>query len=82
MQTEALKKISIWRNCALAVSALGIFLAYRGFSVRNDIVMGIAGAVLMIISIIIAGTINRGLQNGRRNVQRILDAAEKQKEQS
>lgn len=77
-QSEALKRLSAWRAWAFAFSAVGIFLAYLGFSRTGNIVLGLFGTLIMILGIAAAGVINQGIRNGSRNVNRILDAAQKE----
>ena len=32
MQTQALRKIALWKNCAIAVSTIGMALLYAGIA--------------------------------------------------
>ena len=74
MQMKALKTIGMWRTTALAVSASGVLLGYAGFSGMVAKYYGWIGVVLAVIGLIIAMIIHRGIENGRRNVQKILNA--------
>ena len=73
-QINALKKISRWRTIAIAVSTIGVALAYAGIAgTDQNLFFGIFGIILAIVSIGCAVFINLGLKNGRRNVEKILN---------
>lgn len=77
MQIAALKKIRLWRTIAIAFSTLGVALTYAGMAgADRNIVCGILGVSLIVISIVCAVVLNLGLKNGRRNVEKILNALE------
>lgn len=75
MQMEALRKIHRWRTIALAVSAVGVALVYGGFAgTAENLFLGICGIAFMAAGMACAIILNLGLKNGRRNVEKILDA--------
>lgn len=75
LQLKALKKINIWKLAAIAFSTIGVALAYAGFagSSRN-IFLGILGIILTLVCLMAALLLNHGLRNGRKNVEKILNA--------
>ena len=76
MQSKALKTIARWRAIAMLAASLGVLLAYLGFTASPlNLFCGIAGIVLILLGAFAAVTFNVGIHNGRRNVERILDAA-------
>lgn len=78
MQIKALKKISMWRTMAIAVSTIGVALAYAGLAGDNqNIILGILGIILVALSVICAVILNVGLKNGRRNVEKMLYVLDK-----
>ena len=78
MQTKALRRINLWKNIAIAISALGVGLLYAGLSgMDRNLFFIIPGITIMVIGVISALVLNLGLKNGRRNVQAILNAISK-----
>lgn len=78
MQLKALKRINKWKLYAIAFSTIGVALTYAGMAGENNhLCLGICGIILIIVGIIAAFTLNLGLRNGRRNVEKILNAVEK-----
>ena len=78
MQLKALKKINRWKLYAMAFSAIGVALTYAGTAGESShLGLGICGIILIIVGIIAALILNLGLRNGRRNVEKILDAVGK-----
>lgn len=74
MQTQALKKIRVWKMIAIAISTIGVALAYAGMAGQNQsIFLGILGIIVIIVSIGCAILFNLGLKNGRRNVEKMLE---------
>lgn len=77
MQLAALKTISRWKTLSLAISAVGVAITYASFAgTESKLFLGIFGILVIIIGIICALILNLGLKNGRRNVEKILDAIE------
>ena len=76
-QTAALKKISRWKMIAMAVSTLGVALAYAGFagSIQSP-PLGVLGVAVTVIAAGAALIFNLGLKNGRRNVTKMLKILE------
>ena len=67
-QTAALKKISRWKMIAMAVSTLGVALAYAGFAgFIQSPPLGVLGVAVTVIAAGAALIFNLGLKNGRRN---------------
>lgn len=78
MQLEALKKINKWKLYAIAFSAIGVALTYAGMAGDSrHLFLGIPGIIFIIAGTAAAFLLNLGLRNGRRNVERILNAVEK-----
>ena len=76
-QTAALKKISRWKMIAMAVSTLGVALAYAGFAgLIQTPLLGVLGVAVTVISAAAALIFNLGLKNGRRNVKKMLQILE------
>lgn len=77
MQIAALKKIRVWRTIAIALSTLGVAVVYANMAGESgNLICGILGISLIVISIVCAAVLNLGLKNGRRNVEKILDILE------
>lgn len=79
-QSEALKTISRWRSIAFTAAAVGAALIYGGV-VRPDmrIVLVAVGAVVVALGLAAAVLCDMGIRNGRKNVEKILNAAERTK---
>ena len=80
-QSEALERIGRWRTYSMVLSAIGVVVAYMGFtgSAKYHIAIGAAGAAVILIGMAFAIICNLGIRTGRENVERILNAAEKKK---
>lgn len=79
LQMKALKKISRWKTNALAVSAVGVALAYAGFAGEKvGLFFGIPGVILILLGASGAVVFHLGLKNGRRNVEKILNLLDKE----
>ena len=75
MQIHSLHRIGVWRTIAIAFSTLGVAITYAGLAGRNQsIFLGILGIILIIVSVCFAIVFNLGIKNGKRNVEKILDA--------
>ena len=73
MQLKALKTIRVWKMIAIAISTLGVAMAYAGIAgTRGNIFFDIFGVVLMVLGLAGALILNLGLKNGRKNVDKIL----------
>ena len=73
MQTQALRKIALWKNCAIAVSTIGMALLYAGIAgAVNRSLFCILGIIIMAVGLFCGLIINLGLKNGRRNVEKML----------
>lgn len=78
MQIRALEKINKWKVGALALSTIGVALTYAGLAGESrHLFLGILGIIFIITGIGAAFFLITGLRNGRRNVEKILDAMEK-----
>lgn len=76
-QSQALKSISRWRSAAFIIAAVGAVLIYGGVvreSLRTPLIA--AGAVITALGLAAAILCDMGIRNGRKNVEKILDAAE------
>ena len=77
-QSEALKRISRWRTYSMVLSAIGVAVAYMGFTGSNyPVAVGAAGVLLILAGLVLAVICNLAIRAGRDNVEKILDAAEK-----
>lgn len=77
-QSEALERIGRWRTYAMVLSAIGVAVAYMGFTGnQHRIAIGVTGIVLIVIGVAFAVICNLGIRTGRDNVEKILNAAEK-----
>lgn len=77
-QSEALKRISVWRTCFMVLSAVGVAIAYMGFTGSGHrMFVGIAGIALIFVGLIPAIICNMAIRAGRENVEKILNAVEK-----
>lgn len=75
LQLKALKKINIWKLAAIAFSTIGVALTYAAFAGNSrNIFLGILGIILTVVSLMAALLLNHGLRNGRKNVEKILNA--------
>ncbi len=78
-QSEALERISKWRTYAMVVSAIGVAVAYMGFTGNfYPVLVGAAGVALILAGVAFAVICNLGIRAGRDNVEKMLNAAEKQ----
>ena len=78
MQLSALKRINQWKTFALALSAVGVALTYASMAgVDKNWALGFPGIAAILIGAAGAVVLNLGLKNGRRNVEKMLDAIEK-----
>ncbi|MBQ6636515.1 MAG: hypothetical protein IJH81_09185 [Lachnospiraceae bacterium] len=79
-QSEALRSISRWRSISFIFAAVGAALIYGGVvrtAMRTPLIA--AGAVITAFGLAAAVVCDMGIRNGRKNVEKILDAAEKMK---
>lgn len=79
MQSMALKRIALWRTVSITLSALGIAAAW--FALGNEprhTVTGITSIILALFFMFASAVCHIGIQNGTKNVQKILEAAEKE----
>ena len=81
MQTAALRRIASWRTIAVVISGIGVVIAWFGIYKSNGVYIT-AGVLLAVAAMFIAMTLHRGITNGRRNVERILDAVEREKKKA
>ena len=77
-QSEALERISRWRPYSMVLSAIGVVVAYMGFTgnAQHRIAIGVTGVIVLLIGVAFAVVCNLGIRTGRENVERILNAAE------
>ncbi len=77
-QSEMLARIGKWRTYAMILSAVGVAVAYMGFTgTFHPTAVGVTGVVIIIAGLAFALFCNFGIRTGRENVERILTAAEK-----
>lgn len=78
-QKNALKQLTRWMKYAMIFSSCAMVLTWWGLTGAGvQLALGIAGVVLTIVGILCAALIGLGVRNGRRNVERILQAAQTQ----
>ena len=76
-QSEALKMIGRWRTIGFVVAAVGAVLLYNGLTgVGRSIPLIVLGTVVVAVGMAAAILCDMGIRNGRRNVEKILDAAQ------
>lgn len=81
LQIKALKRISTWRNLAIAISTIGVALLYAGYAGSSTgHFIGISGIIMILFGVLGAIVFNLGLKNGRRNVEKILNILDKGKQ--
>ena len=77
MQMTALEKINAWKKLAIFVSAVGVAIAYTGLSGTPSVLFpGILGICLTAAGFFSAAILNLGLKNGRRNVEKMINAVD------
>ena len=78
MQTKMIGNLAKWARNAMALSTIGIVLAWWGLSGSGArFAAGIAGMVLTVFSVAAAVIVNLAVRNGRKNVEKLLSAAGK-----
>lgn len=78
MQIKMLKNLSNWSRNTMALSSIGVVMAYYGLSQSGiKFAFGIFGVVFAVICVIACLIINLGIRNGRRNVNHILELINK-----
>ena len=79
-QSEMLERIGRWRTYSLVLSAIGVAVAYMGFTGSfHPVAVGVSGIVIIAAGIGFSVFCNFGIRTGRENVERILRAAENSK---
>lgn len=80
MQTKMIKNLMKWFRFLLGLSATGIVLMWWGIdNGRVHIIAEISGILFIIICLASACIIAKGVRNGRKNIAKILLAAESHK---
>ncbi len=74
MQTEALMRLGVWQRLALS-PAIGALLAYTGIVTSPDLLRGVSGIAIALLSGGAALLIHTGRKKGKKNVGAILKAA-------
>ena len=76
-QSQALKMISRWRTIGFVAAAVGAVLLYSGLTgAGRNIPLIALGTVIVAAGMAAAILCDMGIRNGRRNVEKILDAAQ------
>ena len=76
-QSQALKMIGRWRTIGFVAAAVGAVLLYNGLTGADRSIPLIAlGTVIVAVGMAAAILCDMGIRNGRRNVEKILDAAQ------
>ena len=77
LQSQALKMIGRWRTIGFVAAAVGAVLLYNGLTgAGRNVPLTAFGTVVAAIGIAAAVLCDMGIRNGRRNVEKILDAAQ------
>lgn len=75
MQLNALKKINLWKNIAIAISTLGVATVYAGIAgFGHCLFLSVLGVIIIISGLSGALVLNLGIRNGKRNVEKMLAA--------
>ena len=77
-QSEALKTISKWRAAGFVLAAAGAALIYGGLhrtTLRVPVLA--AGGIMAAAGLAAAVLCDLGIRNGRKNIEKILEAAER-----
>ncbi len=75
MQLNALKKINLWKNIAIAVSTLGVAAVYAGIAGNGrSLFLSVPGVIIIVFGVSAALVLNLGIRNGRKNVEKMLAA--------
>lgn len=77
-QSEALKTISKWRATGFVLAAAGAALLYGGLH-RSTLRIPFlaAGGIMAAAGLAVAVLCDLGIRNGRKNIEHILEAAER-----
>lgn len=74
LQTEAIQRLSIWLRLGYSLVAVGFILGLWGM--QNDVLPGIIGGVVcLVVGAPLAIVLRVGTGRARKNVERILEAA-------
>jgi len=76
-QTLALQRLQLWLRLGYSALALGVLLAYWGFTQGGGIALGVIGVVLSVVALICVIVLRTGISRGRANVNAMLDELER-----
>lgn len=80
MQSKMLSNLNTWLKALLALSGIGVAVVWWGFSGESTNFLAIiSGAVLSLASVLGMMMVQRGIMNGKRNVDRIMTLADRAK---
>lgn len=74
MQTRAIMRLETYKRLMYSGIAIGALLIGYGFFAGGGTTMGVIGIVLAVICTPLAIVLYIGIRNGKRNVDKILDA--------
>ena len=77
-QTLAIQQLQLWLRLVYSALALAVLLAYWGLSDRQNLALGIAGAVLCVPALVAVVELRTGIRNGRSNVEAMLKVLEQE----
>lgn len=77
MQTKALHRLGVWKRAALSLAVIGIILIYTGAGDEGNILREVFGFISAVSAGGAALLIHIGQRHGKKNVERILNAAER-----
>ncbi len=76
LQTQAIMRLEAWKRLAYSGLAVGAILVGWGFYGTGGRQAGIAGVLLIALSIPAAVVLFLGIRNAKRNVDRMIEAYE------
>ena len=75
-QTLALQRLQLWLRLGYSALAIGVLLAYWGFTEGSNVVLGVIGVVLGVLAFVCVVVLRTGISHGRANVNAMLDELE------
>lgn len=82
LQTRAIWNLGIWLRAAASLAVIGLILAWWGFGMNAGLIRGVFGIILALAGAAAALIIKTGRDRGRKNVEKILEAAEAARKQN
>ncbi len=74
LQKNALRTIDLWKNLCVGVSTFGVAMLFAlAAGVHQNGILRIFSILFMVVGLICALICNLALQNGRRNVEKMMN---------